>query len=150
MENQNSFFCFAGSLPTCNPDGSGKIMGPGPDQYNICDCLVPNYLPSLPSDPEAGFYKNCQDYDTQYEICQTPQALSLRAPKAQMVSELGEVKLTVPNSIKVLAPGKNLNQAVSPIRWKARYGYTSVVFDNKIWVMRGWDESFRNDVWYSP
>jgi len=33
--------------------------------------------------------------------------------------------------------------------WLPRGGYTSVVFDNKIWVIGGYDTILRNDVWYS-
>jgi len=37
--------------------------------------------------------------------------------------------------------------ATSSAGWSPRYGHTSVVFDNKIWVLGGYD--YRNDVWYS-
>jgi hypothetical protein len=40
-------------------------------------------------------------------------------------------------------------QATANAGWSARYGHTSVVFDNKMWVMGGYDGSYRNDVWYS-
>ena len=30
--------------------------------------------------------------------------------------------------------------------WSGRYGHTSVVFDNKMWVLGG---GYKNDVWYS-
>ena len=42
-------------------------------------------------------------------------------------------------------------QATASAGWSARSGHTSVVFDNKIWVMGGQDVNLnkRNDVWYS-
>ncbi len=40
-------------------------------------------------------------------------------------------------------------QATASAAWTARTIHTSVVFDNKIWVMGGWDGSSRNDVWSS-
>ncbi len=33
--------------------------------------------------------------------------------------------------------------------WSGRWGHTSVVFDNKIWVLGGYDGSYKNDVWCS-
>jgi hypothetical protein len=40
--------------------------------------------------------------------------------------------------------------ATSSASWSPRCGHTSVVFDNKIWVLGGgYDGSHRNDVWYS-
>jgi hypothetical protein len=40
-------------------------------------------------------------------------------------------------------------QATANAGWSARSNHTSVVFDNKMWVIGGWDGSNRNDVWYS-
>jgi prepilin-type N-terminal cleavage/methylation domain-containing protein len=39
--------------------------------------------------------------------------------------------------------------AVDPTRWQSRYGHTSVVYDNKIWVLGGeaTGVGLRNDVW---
>ncbi len=33
--------------------------------------------------------------------------------------------------------------------WSERYGYTSLEFDGKMWVLGGHDGSHLNDVWYS-
>jgi hypothetical protein len=42
------------------------------------------------------------------------------------------------------------SQATSSAQWSARYLHTSVVFDNKIWVIGGVaTDGFKNDVWYS-
>jgi hypothetical protein len=42
-------------------------------------------------------------------------------------------------------------QATASAAWSARYGHTSLVFNNKMWVMGGWADGFYhvNDVWYS-
>ncbi len=42
-------------------------------------------------------------------------------------------------------------QATASANWSARSWHTSVVFDNKIWVIGGWasSSSYDNDVWYS-
>jgi leucine-zipper-like transcriptional regulator 1 len=40
--------------------------------------------------------------------------------------------------------------ATTSAAWSGRYGHTSVVFDNKIWVLGGgYEGRFNNDVWYS-
>ncbi|WP_273568773.1 Kelch repeat-containing protein [Maribacter halichondriae] len=49
---------------------------------------------------------------------------------------------------------RGLNLPEDPILWHApfskRSGHTSVVFQNKIWVIGGYDgESYKNDIWYS-
>ena len=33
--------------------------------------------------------------------------------------------------------------------WNQRLGHTAVVYDNKIWVMGGYNWTYQNDVWYS-
>jgi len=40
-------------------------------------------------------------------------------------------------------------RACSCAAWTQRYGHTSVVFDNKMWVMGGTGDDYFNDVWYS-
>ncbi|MEO0084626.1 MAG: kelch repeat-containing protein [candidate division WOR-3 bacterium] len=40
-------------------------------------------------------------------------------------------------------------QATASAEWTPRCNHTSVVFDNKIWVIGGWDGTYKNDVWYS-
>ena len=44
---------------------------------------------------------------------------------------------------------KLVDQASGNLKWTARTGHTSVVFDGKIWVMGGYDGSYLNDVWSS-
>jgi len=80
-------------IPACDPiTGEGTIMGSGADQYNICPCLVPDYLPVMPVDPQTQFgsyYNSCADYDTQYEICSS--SLVLRAPHTQFIAGQDEI-----------------------------------------------------------
>jgi len=55
-------------------------------------------------------------------------------------------------SQKVLATaGADWTQATDSAGWDGRRGHTSVVFNNKMWVIGGEDESYNdlNDVWYS-
>ncbi len=40
-------------------------------------------------------------------------------------------------------------QATSAASWSTRWQHTSVVFDNKMWVMGGYGGSYLHDVWYS-
>ncbi|MEM5853852.1 MAG: DUF2341 domain-containing protein, partial [Candidatus Aenigmatarchaeota archaeon] len=42
-----------------------------------------------------------------------------------------------------------IDRFVANAGWRARYAHTSVVFNNKIWVIGGYDGSYKNDVWYS-
>ncbi|MCB0375581.1 MAG: hypothetical protein KDD04_06650, partial [Sinomicrobium sp.] len=34
--------------------------------------------------------------------------------------------------------------------FSGRYAHTTTVFDNKLWGIGGFDEDYKNDVWYSP
>jgi|SRR3989339_466763 len=60
-ENQGTFTCAEGVIPIVATAVS--VAG-----YDICACLVPNYMSSLPFDPSAGSYTSCADYDTGYTI----------------------------------------------------------------------------------
>ena len=42
-----------------------------------------------------------------------------------------------------------LTQAIANTGWSARYGHTSVVFNNTMWVIGGYANGSSNDVWYS-
>ena len=54
------------------------------------------------------------------------------------------------NDVWYSSDGVNWTQATANAGWPAREGHTSVVFDNKMWVMGGADASaYKNDVWYS-
>lgn len=45
--------------------------------------------------------------------------------------------------------GATWTQVSAAAPWTARGHFASVVFDNKMWVMGGYDGSYENDVWYS-
>ena len=51
------------------------------------------------------------------------------------------------NDVWYSSNGASWTQATSSAGWTGREGPTSVVFDNKMWVMGGYDGSYRNDVW---
>jgi hypothetical protein len=42
--------------------------------------------------------------------------------------------------------GSNWTQATANASWSSRYGHTSIVFDNKIWAIGGFANSYSNDV----
>lgn len=83
VDHGGTFTCAAGPLPT-----STTLMATG--GYDICGCLVPTYLESMPYDPTptVGSYTNCTTYNTGYKIMQnaTTTRLTITAPSA----ELGE------------------------------------------------------------
>jgi len=43
----------------------------------------------------------------------------------------------------------NWIQATASANWDTRYGHTSVVFDDKMWIIGGYAANYANDVWYS-
>jgi hypothetical protein len=45
--------------------------------------------------------------------------------------------------------GSLWTQATAAAGWTARHVHASVVFDNKMWVLGGYNTARRNDVWYS-
>jgi hypothetical protein len=56
----------------------------------------------------------------------------------------GDIKLKTENEIG------GWIQSASSAPWSGRYGHTSVVFDNKIWVIGGYNgNNLLNDIWYS-
>jgi prepilin-type N-terminal cleavage/methylation domain-containing protein len=59
--------------------------------YNICDCLVPDQLASLPVDPSEGSYTDCSTYDTGYEIFRsaTTSRVMVTAPDAELGVTIG-------------------------------------------------------------
>ncbi len=46
--------------------------------------------------------------------------------------------------------GVNWECHVESAPWRPRQYHDVAVFDNKMWVMEGWNRENRNDVWYSP
>ncbi|MEJ2554352.1 MAG: hypothetical protein P8079_10250, partial [Gammaproteobacteria bacterium] len=43
----------------------------------------------------------------------------------------------------------SLASAINATRFSARYGHQAAVFNGKLWLVGGWDGSFKNDVWSS-
>lgn len=84
-DNNGVFTCAAGALPA-----TATIMRPGAGSYNICGCVVPTYVSSMPYDPSASGagYTDCTTYDSGYTIMQdaTTDRVTVAAPTA----ELGE------------------------------------------------------------
>ena len=87
VDNRGTFNCAAGSIPTIT-----TTMGSAGGGYNICACLAPLYLPSLPFDPSAGVYADCSNYNTGYQISQNTATgrITVVAPAA----ELGPISAT--------------------------------------------------------
>ena len=61
----------------------------------------------------------------------------------------GSVGATYHNDVWHSTDGATWTQATANAAWSARSGHSSVVYDNKMWVMGGYDGGSNNDVWYS-
>ena len=53
------------------------------------------------------------------------------------------------NIIDYVSDGSTWEEATDAAGWSTRNRHTSVVFDNKLWVLGGYDGSREDDVWYS-
>jgi len=60
----------------------------------------------------------------------------------------GMGNITVVDQPSLYGGGEQRVTTNSPM-WSGRYGYTSLVYDNKMWVMGGYNGVFLNDVWSS-
>jgi type IV pilus assembly protein PilA len=69
IDNRGTFTCTPGALPSA-PANMGSDTAGG--DYDICDCLVDDYLATMPVDPDpsVGSYTDCATYDTGYNISQ--------------------------------------------------------------------------------
>ena len=59
----------------------------GASNYDICDCLVPNSVASLPFDPSAAGagYTSCLNYNTGYNITRNSDGrVTIEAPDAEL------------------------------------------------------------------
>jgi len=83
VENHGIFTCAAGTLPS-----SVTPMKVGSGGYDICACLVPTYLGSMPFDPSAAgaAYTDCSNYDSGYRVIQnaTSSRVTIDAPSAEI------------------------------------------------------------------
>jgi len=68
------------TAPTTTPTIMANTGG-----YDICSCLVDEYVATMPYDPQTGSYASCTDYDSQYSIsCSTANGrITIAAPGAQ-------------------------------------------------------------------
>ena len=85
-DNAGTFTCAAGAIPAVSTP-----LQSGAGGYDICDCLVPNQLASMPFDSAAtgAGYTSCADYTTGYNIIQD--AVSSRVTISAPGAELGQV-----------------------------------------------------------
>jgi prepilin-type N-terminal cleavage/methylation domain-containing protein len=66
MVDNQGVFDFSGCDATSIPTSTNPIAKTG--GVDLCGCLVPTYLASLPYDPITGSYTDCTTYDTGYDI----------------------------------------------------------------------------------
>lgn len=73
------------ALPTTAEPIKADDADPLTDEADICGCLVPTYIGSMPVDPTDGSYTSCTAYDTGYTIVQdaTTGRVTIVAPSAQ-------------------------------------------------------------------
>jgi len=86
MIDNQGVFDFTDCVATAIPSSATVIQSTG--GVDLCGCLVPDYLASLPYDPVTGSYTSCSSYDTDYTIHQD--ASSGRVTVAAPQAELGE------------------------------------------------------------
>ena len=81
MSDHNGIWsCGAGALP-----GAATNMA-ATGGYNIADCLVTTYLPSMPVDPSSGSWTSSSTYDTGYSVLQNPSSgrVTVSSPSAEL------------------------------------------------------------------
>lgn len=82
-DNQGNFSCAAGAIPA-----AATAMQSAAGGYNICSCLVTNYVSALPFDPSAtgAHYTSCADYTTGYNISRDAATgrITIAAPSAEL------------------------------------------------------------------
>jgi len=83
-DNRGQFACAAGTLPS-----SATPIGSESGEYNLRSCIVPNYLPEIPTDPSDGTLTDTSTYSTGYSVYQdtSTKRITINAPSA----ELGQV-----------------------------------------------------------
>ena len=82
--NNGDFVCISGSIPSSTMNISDNSGG---GDYHIAPCLVPDYVSSLPYDPNASNaqYTSVSDYNLQYSISisTTTDKITISAPSAE-------------------------------------------------------------------
>ena len=86
VDNNGVFTCAAGAIPVAETNMSFDDGDVGTTEYDICDCLVPLYLPAMPYDPVTGSYTDCAGYDSGYSILQdfATGRVTITAPSAEL------------------------------------------------------------------
>lgn len=82
-ENRGTFTCAAGVIPT-----SATEMKSASGGYDICSCLVTNFLSAVPYDPSASGagYTDCTTYSSGYSVARnaTTGRVTVSAPSAEL------------------------------------------------------------------
>lgn len=80
-DNRGTFTCAGGALPA-----AATVMGNAAGQYDICGCVVPTYMASMPFDPSAGSFTSCAAYNTGYTIAReaATSRITIAAPNAEI------------------------------------------------------------------
>ncbi len=95
VDNAGAFDCAAGTIPA-----TAKTMGDDPTddgtEYDICGCIVPTYVSTMPFDPQIGSYASCTDYDTDYTIARdaTTGRITICATDTQIPPEAADICVT--------------------------------------------------------
>ena len=93
VDNNGVWTCDADGDGTPEPTGDDVIpspldtnIGSGVGDYDLCDCIVPDYVASMPYDPSTGSYTDCTTYDSGYGISQnaTSKRVTVSAPSAEL------------------------------------------------------------------
>lgn len=85
-DNKGIFTCAAGALPN-----TATVMQ-ATGGYDICSCLTPTYMSSLPFDPSVSgaLFTSCTTYNTGYTIAiaATTNRITVAAPGAELTQTI--------------------------------------------------------------
>ncbi len=90
MVDNNGEFDFSDCPAISIPNTATKIApddaNPGTDEVDLCGCLVPIYIATLPYDSTNGSYTDCTTYDTGLTVLQntTTGRITIDAPDAEL------------------------------------------------------------------
>ena len=92
IDNNGIWTCDADGDGTPEPIGDDALpavdtnIGSGVGDYDLCDCIAPDYVATMSYDPSVGSYTDCTTYDTGYEISQdaTSKRVTIKAPSAEI------------------------------------------------------------------
>ncbi len=82
-DNNGTYTCAAGALPATTTAMTSAVGG-----YDICGCVSPTYLSSMPFDPSAAgaHFTSCADYATGYTVVKdaVTSRVTVNAPSAEL------------------------------------------------------------------